>query len=45
MYIEQYEPESIDTLAAEALADLIRVALDLSDIKGFIGTEEPTVIT
>lgn len=45
MYIEQYEPESIDTLAAEALAGLIRVALDLSDIKTFIGTEEPTVIT
>lgn len=45
MYIEQYEPEKIDTLAGEALADLIRVALDLSDMKGFIGTEEPTVIT
>jgi phosphoglucomutase len=45
MYIEQYEPEKISTLASEALADLIRVALDLSDIKTFIGTEEPTVIT
>jgi phosphoglucomutase len=45
MYIEQYEPEKVTTLASEALADLIRVALDLSDIKTFIGTEEPTVIT
>lgn len=45
MYIEQYEPEKIDMVAADALADLIRVALDLCDIKGFLGTEEPTVIT
>ena len=45
MYIEQYEPENSSMVAAEALADLIRVALDLSDIKGFLGTEEPTVIT
>lgn len=45
MYLEQYEPEKISTLASEALADLIRVALDLSDIKTYIGTEEPTVIT
>lgn len=45
MYIEQYEPEKIDMVASEALADLIRVALDLCDIKGFVGTEEPTVIT
>ena len=45
MYIEQYEPEKIDMVASEALADLIRVALDLCDINGFLGTEEPTVIT
>ena len=45
MYVEQYEPEKIDANAADALADLIRVALDLCDIKGFLGTEEPTVIT
>jgi phosphoglucomutase len=45
MYIEQYEPEKIDTLASEALGGLVRVALDLCGIKGFIGTEEPTVIT
>jgi phosphoglucomutase len=45
MYIEQYEPTKIDMVASEALADLIRVALDLSDLKGFLGTEEPTVIT
>lgn len=45
MYIEQYEPEKIGEIASDALADLIRVALDLCDIKGFLGTEEPTVIT
>ena len=45
MYIEQYEPKKIDQVASEALAELIRVALDLCDIKGFLGTEEPTVIT
>jgi phosphoglucomutase len=45
MYIEQYEPTKIDMVASEALAGLIRLALDLCDIKGFLGTEEPTVIT
>jgi phosphoglucomutase len=45
MYIEQYEPENIDMVAAEALAGLVRVALDLSGIKEFIGTDVPTVIT
>eukprot|EP00523_Entomoneis_sp_CCMP467_P000358 CAMPEP_0168747598 /NCGR_PEP_ID=MMETSP0724-20121128/15742_1 /TAXON_ID=265536 /ORGANISM="Amphiprora sp., Strain CCMP467" /LENGTH=1056 /DNA_ID=CAMNT_0008795399 /DNA_START=35 /DNA_END=3205 /DNA_ORIENTATION=- len=45
MYIEQYEPEKTDAVAADALAELIRVALDLCDIQGFLGTEEPTVIT
>ena len=45
MYIEQYEPKNSGMVAAEALADLIRIALDLCDIKGFLGTEEPTVIT
>jgi len=45
MYIEQYEPTKIDQVASEALSGLIRVALDLCDIKGFLGTEEPTVIT
>lgn len=45
MYIEQYEPKNIDMLASDALSGLVRVALDLCDIKGFVGTEEPTVIT
>lgn len=45
MYIEQYEKDKIDMLASKALEDLIHVALDLCDIKGFLGTEEPTVIT
>jgi phosphoglucomutase len=45
MYVEQYEPEKIDMVASEALSGLIRIALDLCDIKGFLGTEEPIVIT
>jgi phosphoglucomutase len=45
MYIEQYEPTNINMVASEALAELIRVALDLTDLKGYLGTEEPTVIT
>jgi phosphoglucomutase len=45
MYIEQYEPTDINKVASVALEGLIRVALDLSDLKGFLGTEEPTVIT
>jgi len=45
MYLEQYEPKNISMMAADALSDLTRVALDLSDLKGFLGTEEPTVIT
>lgn len=45
MYIEQYTKTDIDLMASEALSGLIRAALDLSDIKGFLGTEEPTVIT
>jgi len=45
MYIEQYEPEKIGAVASEALSGLVRLALDLSSIKEFIGTEEPTVIT
>lgn len=45
MYIEQYEPTNIDQVASEALAELIRIALDVSDLKGFLGTDTPTVIT
>jgi phosphoglucomutase len=45
MYIEQYEPETIDMLASEALKDLVIVALDLCKIKAYVGTDEPTVIT
>jgi phosphoglucomutase len=45
MYIEQYEPEKIDMVASEALSDLVKVALSLCNIKSYVGTEEPTVIT
>mmetsp|Transcript_1664 Transcript_1664/g.2247 ORF Transcript_1664/g.2247 Transcript_1664/m.2247 type:complete len:1058 (+) Transcript_1664:64-3237(+) len=45
MYIEQYEPESIDKVTSEALEELVKVALELCDIKTFCGTETPTVIT
>lgn len=45
MYIEQYEPEKIDAVASVALSNLVRVALDICNIKEFVGSEEPTVIT
>jgi len=45
MYIEQYEPKVIDMVTSEALEELVKVALELCDIKGFLGTETPTVIT
>ena len=45
MYIEQYEPEKADSLVSEALEELVKVALELCDIKTFCGTETPTVIT
>lgn len=47
MYIEQYQndPTKLDLPTAEALKDLVQVALELCDIKTFCGTETPTVIT
>jgi len=45
MYIEQYEPSAADKVVSEALSELVKVALDLCDIKTFCGTETPTVIT
>lgn len=47
MYIEQYQPDKskLGEPVAEALEDLVKVALGLCDIKTFCGTETPTVIT
>jgi phosphoglucomutase len=45
MYIEQYEATNIDMVASEALDELVKIALELCDIKTFCGTETPTVIT
>ena len=45
MYIEQYEPSITDKVVSEALEELVKVALELCDIKTFCGTETPTVIT
>lgn len=47
MYIEQYQPDKtkLGLPVAEALEDLVKVALGLCDIKTFCGTETPTVIT
>lgn len=46
-YFEKYENDAtkLNQNTADAMEDLIRVGLDLCDIKGFLGTEEPTVIT
>jgi len=47
MYIEQYEPskDKLGIAVADALSELVTVALSLCDIKTFCGTETPTVIT
>lgn len=45
MYIEQYEPDNLLMPVADALKDLVVLALELCDIKTFCGTETPTVIT
>jgi phosphoglucomutase len=47
MYIEQYEADSSKTFkpSAEALAPLVEIALKLSNMEGFTGRSEPTVIT
>jgi len=46
-YLEKYEPdvELHGLTIADALGDLVPVALQLCDIKTFCGTETPTVIT
>uniref|UniRef100_A0A6U0QQY7 phosphoglucomutase (alpha-D-glucose-1,6-bisphosphate-dependent) n=1 Tax=Eucampia antarctica TaxID=49252 RepID=A0A6U0QQY7_9STRA len=47
MYIEQYEKDSqkLDMKVSDALEGLIKIALELCDIKTHCGTETPTVIT
>ncbi len=47
VYIERYEPDPKrhDLETQGALADLIRAAHDLADIKGHTGRDEPSVIT
>jgi len=47
VYIERYEPDPArhDLETQGALADLIRAAHDLADIKGHTGRSEPSVIT
>lgn len=47
MYIEQYQPDKtkLGLDVKDALEDLVKVALELCDIKTFCGTETPTVIT
>ena len=47
MYIEQYQNDKtkLEAKVSDALEDLVKVALELCDIKTFCGTETPTVIT
>eukprot|EP00957_Ditylum_brightwellii_P016475 1238295-Ditylum_brightwellii.AAC.1 len=47
MYIEQYQPDKskLEMSVSDALDNLVKVALELCDIKTFCGTETPTVIT
>jgi len=45
LYLEKYESVHIGTKTEDALGPLIKVALDTTKIKHFVGTDVPTVIT
>lgn len=50
MYVERYlpataSPEELARPAADGLASLIEVALEISKLKEYLGVEKPTVIT
>jgi len=47
VYLEKYEPDTskLGLHPLEALGGLVKVALQLSKIGQFVGTETPTVIT
>ena len=47
LYIEQYskDPATFSQDAQEALAPIIKTALDLSQLSALTGRKEPTVIT
>ena len=47
LYIEQYSADASehDQDAQAALAEIIKIALDISQLASFTGREKPTVIT
>ena len=47
VYIEKYEadPSKQGAATADALRELVSIALELGDIKRILGRDEPTVIT
>ena len=47
IYFEKYEkdPSKFNLDTAEALKDIIKEGLEISEIKKYIGTDVPTVIT
>jgi len=47
VYIEKYEADAskLDMKTADALADLVAIALETADIEKYTGRKEPTVIT
>lgn len=50
MYVERFVPAEAGPAelardAGDGLKGLIEVALELSQLKGFLGTDQPTVIT
>jgi phosphoglucomutase len=45
IYFEKYEATKVDADVPLALKELIRIALEISQLKQFIGREDPTVIT
>ena len=45
LYLEQYRNDDVTLETADALKDLVAVALELSEIQALTGRKEPTVIT
>jgi phosphoglucomutase len=47
IYLEKYEndPEKIFMQTADALGDMVEIALSVSNLKALTGIEAPTVIT
>ena len=45
LYVEKYSQDQVDLETQDAVRDLIKIALEVSDLTGLTGRTTPTVIT